>query len=62
MTLNIGKWIYTVNHTMIKYAKKHGYKYFNDVFFRLNIVSDGKAYVIDTYKVVNDELIVTLID
>lgn len=60
MTLNIGKWTHTVNHHMIQYAKAHGYKYFNDVYFRLNIIIDNTIYIIDTYKVVNDELIVTL--
>lgn len=60
LTLNIGKWTHTVNHHMIEYAKKNGYKYFNDIFFRLNIVIDNTIYIIDTYKVVDDELIVTL--
>ena len=60
MTLNIGKWTYTVNHHMIQYAKKHGYKYFNDVYFRLNIVIDNKTYIINTYTLDNDNLITDL--
>ena len=60
MTLNIGKWTHTVNHHMTEYAKKHGYETFNDIYFRLNIIIDKTIYIIDSYKVVNDELIVTL--
>lgn len=61
MKLNIGKWIYTVNHHMTQYAKANGYKTFNDLYFRLNIIIDNKIYIIDTYILNdNDDLIVDL--
>ena len=37
MTLNVGKWITSVNNAMIEYAKIKGYKYFYNSFFRLKI-------------------------
>lgn len=60
MKINIGKWTYTVNHHVIEYAKKNGYKTFNDLYFRLNIIIDNKTYIIDTYNMVDNDLIVDL--
>lgn len=61
MTLNIGKWTYTVSHHMTQYAKINGYKTFNDLYFRLNIIIDNKTYIIDKYNMDdNDNLIVDL--
>jgi hypothetical protein len=47
---------------MIKYAKIKGYKYYYDLYFKLNIIIDNKNHIIDTY-ILNDnnDLIVDLI-
>ena len=61
MKLNISKWITTVNDAMIKYAKIKGYKYYYDLYFRLNVIIDNNIHIIDTYILNdNDDLIVDL--
>ena len=62
MKLNIGKWITSVNNAMIEHAKIKGYKYYYDLYFRLNVIIDNKNHIIDTYILTdNDDLIVNLI-
>lgn len=60
MRINIGKWITSVNNAMIKYAKIKGYNYYYDLYFRLKINIDNKTYIINTYTLDNDNLIIDL--